>query len=322
MPRFCTTVFLLSTLSLAAKPDTFRNPVNPSADPWVGYADGAYRLATTQGNCVRLWSSKTLGGLSEAKPVTIWEKGKGVWAPEFHQLKGPHGLKWYCYFTKTDGADERHRMFVVESSTDKIEGPYGDPIQLRTDPIDQYYAIDGTVFENRGTLYFAWAGHPGHRIFLSKMQDPTTLTGERVLIPVSGFGCEEVREGPYILSHGDRLFLSYSACDTGKPDYKVGYVWAKETSNLLKPSSWKQEETPLLQRNDAAGVYGPGHHSFFKSADGRQDWIAYHAKTTSAYTYAGRTTRVQPLEWDSKGFPKPVIPLSLDAEIPEPPRAK
>jgi GH43 family beta-xylosidase len=305
-------------ISLSAEPATFHNPINPSADPWLGYSDGAYHLATTQSNCVRLWSAAALGALAEAKPVTIWEKGKGVWAPEFHLLKGSHGLRWYCYFTKTDSADERHRMFVAESTTEKIEGPYGEPVQLRTDPEDKFYAIDGTVFETQGSMYFAWAGHPGHRLYMSKMQDPMTLTGDRVMIPASGFGCEEVREGPYVLSHDGRLFLTYSACDTGKPDYKVGYVWAKAGDDPLKPASWTQNSEPLLQRNDSAGVFGPGHHSFFKSPDGKEDWIAYHAKTTAEYTYKGRSTRVQKIEWDAEGFPKTIVPLSLDTPIEEP----
>ncbi len=303
---------------LAAGPATFRNPLNPSADPWLGYEDGEYHLSTTQGDCVRMWSAKTLAGLKDAKPVTVWEKGKGVWAAEFHQLPGKLGPRWYCYFTKTDGEDARHRMFVAESKTKSIEGPYGDAKQIKTDPKDEFYAIDGSVFENDKKYYFIWAGHPGHRLFISRMKDPFTLEGERVMIPASGFGCEEVREGPYVLKHGKRLFLTYSACDTGKPDYKVGYLWMSEDKDPMKPASWMQEENPLLERNDAANVFGPGHHSFFKSPDGKEDWIAYHGKTSKEYTYRGRSTRAQKLEWDKDGFPVKIVPLALDKEIPVP----
>lgn len=314
---FCCVLLALS-LPTSAEEKSFLNPINPSADPWMGFADGRYRLATTQGDCIRLWSAPTIAGLMEAKPVILWQKGVGVWAPEFHFLRGPHGSRWFCYFTKTDGADVRHRMFVMESRGINIEGPYGPPKQLQTDPKDEFYAIDGTVFVNGQDLYFLWAGHPGHRLFISRMKDPLTLAGERTLIPASGFGCEEVREGPYVLRHGKRLFLTYSACDTGKPDYKVGYLWTTDDQNLTKPASWHQGEIPLLQRADQNGVFGPGHHSFFKSPDGREDWISYHAKTTSAYTYAGRSTRAQRLEWADDGFPKPVVPPSLTTPVPLP----
>jgi GH43 family beta-xylosidase len=316
---------LLSLLLLAAglgllpaAGRTFRNPLNPSADPWLGYANGEYHLATTQGNCVRLWSARSLAGLKDAKPRLIWGNGKGVWAPEFHLLQGRSGRRWYCYFTQTDGADVRHRMYVAESKSDSIKGPYGEPQQLMTDPKDEFYAIDGHVFEQRGKLYFLWAGHPGHRLFISRMRDPLRLTGERVLLPASGFGCDEVREGPYVITHGGRMFLTYSACDTGKPDYKVGYLWADATSDPLKVASWTQAPEPLLARADQNNVFGPGHHGFFKSPDGREDWIVYHGKTTANYTYQGRSTRAQKLEWDERGFPRKVVPLPLDADVTVP----
>jgi GH43 family beta-xylosidase len=311
---------LLSVTLLASgePPATFRNPINPSADPWMGYSEGKYHLSTTLGDRVKLWSADTIAGLKDAKPVTVWAKGKGVWAAEFHYLPGKKGRRWYCYFTKTDGEDARHRMFVAESKTLSILGPYGKERQIITDPEDKFYAIDGTVFEHRGKHYFVWAGHPDHRLYMSRMNDPFTLEGKRVLIPASGFGCDEVREGPYIIKHGKRLFLTYSACDTGKPDYKVGYVWMQDGKDPMKPASWTQEPEPLLERHDATGVFGPGHHSFFKSPDGREDWIAYHAKTSKEYTYRGRSTRVQKLEWDSDGFPKKIVPLPLAAEIPVP----
>jgi GH43 family beta-xylosidase len=304
---------------LGAAEKTFTNPLNPSADPWMGYADGEYHLSTTQGDCVRLWSAKSITGLSKAEPITIWKRGKGVWAAEFHRLKDEKGeMRWYCYFTKTDGEDVRHRMFVIESKGDSIKGPYGNPKQLKTDANDEFYAIDGNVAEVDGKLYFLWAGHPGHQIFISRMKSPTRLEGERTLIRASGFGCEEVREGPYVIRHKDRLFLTYSACDTGKPDYKVGYLWADAASDLMKAESWKQEGQPLLERADGNKVYGPGHHGFFKSPDGKEDWIVYHGKTTEAYTYRGRSTRAQRLEWDEKGFPKKVVPLPLEDAVPLP----
>lgn len=314
----CILPALVLTLSARAAEPTFSNPLNPSADPWMVFTGGEYHLATTQGDCVRMWSARSIGGLKDARPVTIWGNGQGVWAPEFHQLTFKGRKKWFCYFTKTDGADERHRMFVMASKTGDITGPYDPPKQIRTDGEDRFYAIDGTVMEFSGQLYFLWAGHPGHRLFISKMKDPMTLEGERVMIPASGFGCEEVREGPYALHHGGRVFLTYSACDTGKPDYKVGVLWAAESSDPMKPESWVQIDTPLLERKDDAGVFGPGHHAFFKSPDGREDWIVYHAKAVVGFTYKGRSTRAQKIEWDADGFPKKIVPLPLDAKVPLP----
>jgi GH43 family beta-xylosidase len=45
----------------------------------------------------------------------------------------------------------------------------------------------------------------------------------------------------------------------------------------MDPSSWVQHPRPVFERNDAAKAYGPGHNSSFRSPDGREHWIAYHA---------------------------------------------
>ena len=313
-------LLILLALPLPLFGGTFTNPINPSADPWVGYADGNYYLATTQGHSVKLWKAASLKDLATSTPTTVFEKGRGVWAPEFHQLNGPHGKKWYLYFTKQETAkDESHRMWVMESTTNSIEGPYAAPVQIKTDPRDEFYAIDGTVWQHpNGKMYFLWAGHPGHRLFISEMKDPWTLKGKRQLIEASGFGCPEVREGPFMINRGDKWFLTYSACDTGKPDYKVGALWIDDRRDPMNPRAWKQIEKPILERSDENGVYGPGHHSYFKSPDGKEDWIAYHAKEVAEYTYENRSTRVQKIEWDKNGMPVPVVPLPLSAEIPLP----
>jgi GH43 family beta-xylosidase len=114
------------------------------------------------------------------------------------------------------------------------------------------------------------------------------------------------------------LFLVYSACDTGKPDYKLGMLMARASDNLLDPASWEQYPTPVLERNDAAGVFGPGHNGFFRSPDGTEDWIVYHAKTTAAYTYQGRSTRAQKFTWRADGTPDFGAPLPLSAVLNEP----
>ena len=309
-------IFATTGIATAEKPGTFLNPINPSADPWMTWYDGYYYLTTTQGKSVKLWKARTLKDLKDAEPKTLWEGGKGVWAAEIHQLPTPAGKRWFCYFTKTDGPDENHRMFVLESKGDKITGPYKDPVQIKTDPDDEFYAIDGTVMTMpNGKMYFLWAAHPGHILRICEMKDPWTLKGKSVHLPASGFGCEEVREGPFAIHHGKRMFLTYSACDTGKPDYAVGVLWIADNKNPMNPKSWKQIETPLLRREDDNQVFGPGHHSFFKSPDGKEDWIAYHAKTTSEYTYAGRSTRVQRLDWDKDGMPVPIVPASLETAI-------
>ena len=90
---------------------------------------------------------------------------------------------------------------------------------------------------------------------------------------------------------------------------------AGEGSDLLNPASWRQHPTPLFARVDQRGVFGPGHCFFFKSPDGKEDWIAYHAKSSTNLTYADRSTRAQKFTWKADGVPDFGLPLSLDTDI-------
>jgi GH43 family beta-xylosidase len=303
---------------------TFRNPINSGPDPFLAHWQGNYYLTVTGGTGIRIWKSPTLGGLKQAGGKEVWNGGPAdrccnIWAPEFHLLEGPDGPRWYLYYTADDNTDSHHRMHVLESNGADPLGPYHYKARLQTDPKNEFYAIDGTVFrKGDGSLYFVWAGYPDHRLYIMAMENPWTTKGARTLIPADGFGCPEVREGPFMLKRNGKLFLTYSACDTQKPDYMLGMVIADESSDPLKAASWIQHTKPIFTRADAAGVFGPGHHSFFKSPDGKEDWILYHGKTTSAYTYSGRTTRAQKFTWSADGIPDFGKPLSLDAEVTAP----
>lgn len=306
----------------AERSDTFTNPINPGPDPWLLWHKDNYYLATTQGECIRMWRAPSLRELKSAPGKVVWRdadpsRSHGIWAPEFHYISN----RWYLYYTAMASSkiDTTHRLYVLESDGDDPMGPYKFKGRL-FDPENDFYAIDGSAFQHPGDgrWYFLWAAHPGHRIRIARMANPWTLEGRSVEIPASGFGCEEVREGPVVLQRNGKLFLTYSACDTGKPDYKLGMLIADEGADVLNPKSWVQHPTPIFERNDAAGVFGPGHHGFFKSPDGKEDWIVYHAKTASEYTYAGRTTRTQQFRWTAKGLPDFGVPLPLSTEISEP----
>ncbi len=314
-------ILALAALSLSAAPTTtpatpspFVNPLKRhGADPWLAYVDGEYYLTSTSGVDVKLRHAKHLSKLADAEDEVVWKDSTGgrsrnIWAPEFHRLKNEAGeSRWYLFYTASGEAEPSHRMFVAESAGQDIRGPYSFKAQLKTDPEDRYYAIDGTVFEAaNGQTYFVWCGRPsetGQGLFISKMSNPWTLAGDRVALKADGFGCRDVREGPAILDHGGKVFLVYSMCGADTPDYRLGMLVADERADPLDPSSWKQHEKVVFSRNDSAGVYGPGHNQFFKSPDGREDWIVYHAKTSAHVTYSDRSARAQKFTWTADGSP-------------------
>ncbi|RYX81865.1 beta-xylosidase [bacterium] len=298
----------------------FSNPLfqRDGADPFLLWHDGEYFLSVTRGEHISFYRSPTLAGLSEADEQIIWsdtdpQRSVHMWAPEFFHLDG----RWWCYYTASDG-QSRHRMWVLRGHETDLGGPWEFADQLKTDVDDALYAIDLTVFETPHGRFGVWAGHPGHRLFISTMESPTVMGSERTLLEASGFGCDEIREGPFCLRRNGKIFLVYSACNAQDAHYKLGMLSADENADLMEPASWYQHPDPVFARNDEGKVYGPGHHTFFKSPDGTQDWIAYHAKTTTEWTFTDRVPCAKPISWNEDGTPNLGIPPAFGELLDEP----
>lgn len=296
----------------------FRNPLNSGADPSLVYHDGRYLLMTTQGDRLSMWQAASLPDLVTAPRTDVWidsepSRSRQLWAPALHRFPQPSGGRWFVYYTAGDGSDASHRMYVLESESDDPAGPYR--FKGRIADFGEY-AIDGEPFILNGQPYFVWSG-PGRgmngpaQLYICAMRDPWTTVGEPVAIPAAG-GCPEVREGPTPLYGDNRTFLTYSTCDTGKPDYQLWMKSIEHGAEPLNPDSWVQHDGPIFAADAAAGVWGPGHHFFFKSPDGGEDWIAYHGKNTPEYNYSFRTTRVQRFSWNRDGTPDLGTPLPAD----------
>ena len=274
----------------------FRNPLNAGPDPFLVTDGGFYYLTTTQGDAVRIWKAASLAELAVAPATAVWQDGsQQVWAPAFYRLDG----HWYLYYTSDDGVDANHRIRVVEA--DDVLGPYHYIGELDTGG----WAIDPVVLEQGSGRYLLWSG-TNSLLYIAPMSDPWTL-GTRTYLPAAG-GCPEVREAPSILQHAGTTFLVYSTCDTGKPDYQLWMMSIAQSADPTNVGAWTQHDGAVFARADANGVWGPGSSGFFTSPDGSEDWIVYHAKNTSEYTYDLRTTRAQPIAWqgDQPVFGSPI----------------
>ncbi|MGW5472957.1 glycoside hydrolase family 43 protein [Streptomyces chartreusis] len=300
----------------AAAAGTFRNPLNTGPDPFMTYANGAYHLTTTQGDSIKMWRSSSLSTLLKTDPITVWRdtdasRNQHIWAAEFYRFDN----RWYMYYTADDGVDDHHRLYVLESQGDDPAGPYHFKAKLTPPNHTNDFAIDPGILQHNGKLYLAYSGINAYQhngLNIAPMSNPYTVSGNAIALDGAG-GCPEVREGPEFLYRNGRTWMTYSACDTGKPDYQVWMMSLPSGADPLVPGNWTQHSGPVFSRNDARGVFGPGHHAFFRSPDGTQDWIIYHAKTTSVFTYSNRTTRAQKIGWRADGSPDLGTPLALGA---------
>lgn len=320
--------------------NTFTNPLLPSgADPFSFYKDGYYYYTHTTGGNIAIWKTKNLAELKTAQKKIIYvppagtDYSKELWAPEIHFLRG----KWYAYFAADDGNNNHHRMYVLENaSADPMQGEWILKGKL-ADPSDKW-AIDGDVFEHENQLYMIWSGWEGDSngqqdIYIAKMKNPWTIDGNRVRISSPALDWEKhgdlndannpahvnVNEGPQLLRNGKHLFIVYSASGCWTDFYALGLLSFKGDENLLDASQWVKHPEPVFKQSKENGVYAPGHNSFFKSPDGKQDWILYHANSSPGQGCGKfRSPRAQPFTWNKDGTPDLGTPVKENISLPIP----
>jgi GH43 family beta-xylosidase len=127
-----------------------------------------------------------------------------------------------------------------------------------------------------------------------------------------------VNEGAEVLQRNGKTFIIFSASHCSTPDYKLGML-TYNGGDPLNASSWVKSSNPVFQRNNAAGVYGPGRNGFFKSPDGTEDWIVYHATTNpNGNCDLNRSTRAQKFTGNADGTPNFGTPVGLGVTLTAP----
>ena len=75
----------------------------------------------------------------------------------------------------------------------------------------------------------------------------------------------------------------------------------------------RKSATPVFVKNPAAGAYGPGHNGFFKSRDGTENWLIYHANNQPNQGCGDvRNPRMQKFTWNSDNSPNFGQPLPIN----------
>ena len=314
---------LLLAIVIGAE-ETFVNPVVNGADPFVFKdTDGTYYLYVTSGGAYgyRVHTSQNLVEW-EAKGYCLRrddvytdddivnESGNKIynfWAPEVIK----EGDTYYMVYTAQEHigiatADSPLGPFTSKADSyllpdfKNIDGHFFrddngqiylffvscGAVTLNGDSIDHGNNIWGGPFD-LATLTFA-AGYPrmliehDNKDFLSAPSYPNW--------PGSGlfpnrFNGSAVAEGPEMLKHNGKYYLTFSQDGYTSSKYAVFYVTA---DNPLGPYSSKKlafiSDDPFETDSANPHLYGTAHHCFTTSPDGSELIMVYHAHRTGGPT--------------------------------------
>lgn len=296
------------------------------ADPYVyKHTDGWYYFTASvpayDGICLR--RAKSLAELPQAEEVEVWHKHEEgpmsihIWAPELYYLDG----KWYIYYAGGDKDDVwAIRPYVLKcEGSDPLKDPWKELGKMKRAPEDEFsfeaFSLDATVFENKGEYYYVWAEKVGvgkqiSNLYIAKMEHPHQLKTVQVLLTTPDYDWERigfwVNEGPAVIKHGNKLFLTYSASETGE-HYCMGMLTADMDADLLDPLSWKKERYPVLETDASKNIFGPGHNSFTTDEEGN-DIMVYHLRTEAKIEgnplyNPNRHASLMKIRWDDEGRP-------------------
>lgn len=296
------------------------------ADPYVyRHTNGMYYFTASVPayDGIILRESDTLAGLVHAEEIEVWHKHENgpmsehIWAPELHYING----EWYIYYAGGEKEDVwKIRPYVLHcKDADPITGTWEELGMMKCAAEDEFsfraFSLDATVFENKGKYYYIWAekvsvGKQISNLYIAEMETPNQLKTVQVLLTTPDYDWERVgfwvNEGPAVIKKNGKIFVTYSASETGAA-YCVGMLTADEESDLLDPLSWKKERYPVLETDASLAIYGPGHNSFTKDENGN-DIMVYHARTEEKIEgnplyNPNRHAMLMKVQWDEEGRP-------------------
>lgn len=303
--------------------EKYSGPLIPQrADPCILLAEDGYYYFTASVpsyDLIELRRASTIEELPDAPTRVLWRKNdegplsRNIWAPEIHQVDGV----WCVYFAAESFEGKRnlgHRTYCLQCrDQDPMTGEWTLAGQINTGW--ESFCIDSTTFVANGQRYFCWAQRdaaiPGNsNLYLAKMLSATELALPATLLTIPEYDWEcigyLVNEGPSVLKHGGKLYLTYSASATDE-NYAMGMLVAEEDADLLDPAAWQKSPVPVMVTDAERKIFGPGHNSFTKDKDGR-DLLVFHARPYPGFigdplSDPNRHCHVWPVEYDTDNKP-------------------
>ncbi|MCR5584852.1 MAG: glycoside hydrolase family 43 protein [Lachnospiraceae bacterium] len=250
--------------------------------------DEYYLYCTSAGDGFYCWRSQDMVSWSDKqmcyrRPEDAWSVDR-YWAPEVVAFDG----KYYLFYT---AGNREGSLRIGLAIADRPGGPF---IDFENRPLlDLGYAtIDANVLlddDGRNYMYFSRDcsenlvnyRHVSQIYGIELSSDLKSVKGEPVLLTTPEqewelkSGKYRWNEGPEMIKHDGRYYLSYSANYYGGSAYSIGYAVSDSPLGEFK----KAEENPILTSGKKKDVSGTGHHGFVMSPDKTELWVSYHSHT-------------------------------------------
>ncbi len=293
---------------MTVKEETFINPVVNGADPFVFKdTDGTYYLYITSGGTYgyRVYTS---ANLVEWEAQGYCLRRDDVYTD--NNIRTDAGNKIYNFWAP-EVIKEGDTYYMVYTAQEHIgiataDSPLGPFVNDATSYlIPEAKNIDGHFFKDddgKLYLYFVSAGaysangdtvNTGNNIWGGPFDLETKTFAQgypRLFVPYDTtetyaangykFTGDPVAEGPEILKHNGKYYLTYSASGYTDPKYAVHYAVSDSPTGPFV----KYENNPIFITDDINRIdtdnphlYGTAHHSFTTSPDGSELIIVYHA---------------------------------------------
>lgn len=304
------------------------NPLlETGADPWLIGDGEKWYFICTRGSRLELICADDPGHLAQGETRVVWTppaEGPGsveLWAPELHRVDG----RWIIYYAASDGTHDAGRRMhaVICDGDDPMKNSWSYLGMLNT----AHAGLDGTVMVRGEEKYFLYAGYGdfpehGSAVYIVRMKDPITLTGDEVCLTWPEFDWERnggmpINEGPAVLWGDECIFVAYSASTTWSEDYCLGLLTVNRDADLMNRDSWTKLPVPVFVKSVENRAMAPGHNCFCRIDD--HDVIVYHAIDGCGgegdLDTSRRSPRMHQVHWREDGTPDFGVPVGSGQEV-------
>jgi beta-xylosidase len=228
-----------------------------TVDPW-----GMEFLSCWESNDLKNWTYTKLNWPTKEACTSPTSTGSMVWAPSVIKK----GNLFYMYVSV--GSEvwcgiARHPLGPWENMLE-------DKPLISFDKSKYYHVIDAEVFvddDEKTYLYWGsgWDWKNGHCFAAELNEDMRSFKTEKIEVTPANYF-----EGPFMVKHNSKYYLTYSDGKTIDDSYKVRYA----VGNSPLGPFLEADNSPILKTDSSRNVFGPGHHTIFTLRN--KHYILYH----------------------------------------------